>query len=233
MEREVAGHTFRDPGLLRTALTHGSYLHEHPEEHGHDLERLEFLGDAVVDLVIGDELYRRYPDATEGELTVLRARVVSGEALAAVAQRLGLPERTRLGRGELESGGRDRAGLAASVFESVIGAIYADAGFTVARDVVLRVMREELEATVTAPRKSAKSLLQEWAQAEKQPLPVYTVIEERGPEHRRDFVIEVEAAGRLARGSGQSKREAEEAAAALLLDEIDVSPSLAAEGNAL
>lgn len=229
MEREIAGYRFKDAGLLEMALTHGSYVHEHPEEAGRDLERLEFLGDAVVDLVIGDELYRRYPEATEGELTVLRARVVSGEALAAVAQRLGLPERARLGRGEVESGGRERVGLAASIFESVLGAVYVEAGFATARDLVLRVMREELEATATAPRKSAKSLLQEWAQAEKYPLPTYTVIEERGPEHRRDFVIEVEAAGRIARGSGQSKREAEEAAALDLLDALDTAPAIAQE----
>lgn len=220
MESEVAGYRFKDPRLLETALTHGSYTHEHPEEERRDLERLEFLGDAVVDLVIGDELYRRYPDAPEGELTVLRARVVSGDALAAVSQRLGLPERARLGRGEVESGGRDRVGLAASVFESVIGAVYVESGFAAARDLVLRVMREELDATATAPRKSAKSLLQEWAQADKHPLPVYTVIEERGPEHRRDFVVEVEAAGRAAQGTGASKREAEEAAASSLLEEV-------------
>ncbi|MGH2377006.1 MAG: ribonuclease III [Candidatus Limnocylindria bacterium] len=226
MERDVAGYRFRDPRLLEMALTHGSYAHEHPEEAGRDLERLEFLGDAVVDLVIGDELFRRYPDAPEGELTVLRARIVSGEGLAAVAQRLGLPERARLGRGEIESGGRERVGLAASVFESVVGAVYVEAGFGAARDLVVRVMREELEATATAPRKSAKSLLQEWAQAEKHPLPVYTVIEERGPEHRRDFVIEVEAAGRVASGSGQSKREAEEAAALELLEAMEATPAI-------
>lgn len=221
MESEVAGYRFKDPRLLEMALTHGSYVHEHPEEEGHDLERLEFLGDAVIDLVIGDELYRRYPEATEGELTVLRARVVSGDALATVAQRLGLPERAKLGRGEVESGGRDRVGLASSVLESVVGAVYVDAGFARTRDLVLRIMSEEVEATATAPRKSAKSLLQEWAQAEKQPLPLYTVIEERGPEHRRDFVVEVDAAGHVARASGHSKREAEEAAAAEVLELIE------------
>ncbi|MBU6424086.1 MAG: ribonuclease III, partial [Chloroflexi bacterium] len=204
-----------------TALTHGSYLHEHPGEGVHDFERLEFLGDAVVDLVVGEDLFLRFPDAPEGELTTLRARVVSGEALAAVARRLGLPERARLGAGEEASGGRQRTGLGASVFESVIGAVYVEAGFEVARDLVLRVLHDELEATATAPRKSAKSLLQEWAQAEKLALPVYRVVEERGPEHRRDFLIEVEAAGHVARGEGASKREAEEEAAARLLEEVD------------
>src|SRR5688500_3682813 len=142
-EREVAGYRFKDARLLEMALTHGSYVHEHPEGSGRDLERLEFLGDAVVDLVIGDELYRRYPEATEGELTVLRARVVSGEALAGVSQRLGLPERARLGRGEVESGGRDRVGLAASAFESSGGAGYAEAGLRVARHRAVRVLPAE------------------------------------------------------------------------------------------
>jgi ribonuclease-3 len=110
--------------LLLAALTHSSYLHEHAlEDGGEDFERLEFLGDAVVDLVIGDELYRRFPDATEGELTTLRAQMVSSAALAEIARELGLPERARLGRGEDESGGRSRVGLAASLYESLVGAI--------------------------------------------------------------------------------------------------------------
>lgn len=221
MDSEIAGYRFKDERLLETALTHGSYLHEHPEEQAKDFERLEFLGDAVVDLVVGEDLFERFPDAPEGELTTLRARVVSGEALAVVAQRLSLPERVRLGAGEEGSGGRQRVGLGASVFESVTGAVYLEAGFEVTRDFVLRVLHDELEATATAPRKSAKSLLQEWAQAEKLALPVYRVVEERGPEHRRDFVVEVEAAGRAARGEGASKREAEEKAAAKLFQEVE------------
>ena len=220
MANEIAGYRFKDSRLLETALTHGSYVHEHSDEDAADFERLEFLGDAVVDLVVGEELFQRSPAATEGELTALRARVVSGESLASVAQRLGLPERARLGAGEEASGGRMRVGLASSLFESVIGAIYVEAGFEATRDVILRAMHDELEATDTAPRKSAKSVLQERAQGEKLPLPVYRVVEERGPEHSRDFVIEVDAVGRLARGEGRSKREAEEAAAAKLLKEV-------------
>lgn len=220
MENEIAGYRFRDGRLLATALTHSSYVHEHADEEPNDFERLEFLGDAVVDLVVGEDLFERFPHAPEGELTTLRARVVSGEGLAAVSRRLDLPQRARLGAGEEASGGRDRVGLAASLLESVIGAIYVEAGFEPTRDVILRVMHDELEATATAPRKSAKSQLQERAQAEKHPLPVYRVLEERGPEHRRDFVVEVEAAGHAAQGSGASKREAEEAAAARLLEEV-------------
>jgi len=223
MGGDVAGYRFKDERLLATALTHGSYIHEHPEERAGDFERLEFLGDAVVSLVVGEDLYGRFPEASEGVLTTLRARVVSGDTLATVAHRMGLPERVRLGRGEEVSGGRERSGLGASVFEAVMGAVYVDSGFASARDVILRALHKELEATATAPQKSPKSQLQEWAQAEKHPLPIYRVVEERGPEHRRDYVVEVEAAGRVARGEGASKREAEEAAAAALLEGAAVS----------
>ena len=114
---EIAGYMFRDAELLATALTHSSYLHEHVGKGVRDFERLEFLGDAVVDLVIGEELYRRFPDATEGELTSLRATLVSSTALAEIGRQLGLPERARLGRGEEETGGRTLMGLAASLYE--------------------------------------------------------------------------------------------------------------------
>src|SRR5438093_8026994 len=137
-EIEIGGYRFKDEALLENALTHSSYLHEHPEEAARDFERLEFLGDAVVDLVVGEELYRRFPDATEGELTALRAALVSSAALADVGKRLGLPERARLGRGEEETGGRQRAGLAASLYESVVGAGYVEGGLAEARQVARR-----------------------------------------------------------------------------------------------
>ncbi|MBI2773072.1 MAG: ribonuclease III, partial [Chloroflexi bacterium] len=110
MRDGIAGYRFKDERLLETALTHGSYIHEHPDERAGDFERLEFLGDAVVSLVVGEDLFERFPDASEGVLTTLRSGVVSGDALAAVAQRMGLHERVRLGRGEEGSGGRERPG---------------------------------------------------------------------------------------------------------------------------
>jgi ribonuclease-3 len=215
---DIAGHRFKDASLLETALTHSSYLHEHADVTTTDFERLEFLGDAVVDLVVGEELFRRFPDATEGELTALRAQLVSSAALAEVGRRLGLPELARLGRGEEETGGRARVGLAASLFESVIGAIYVESGLVAAREAILRTMGEAIAATVTAPRKTAKTVLQEWAQAAHRPLPLYRTLDISGPEHRRGFVVEVEVEGSVAQGSGQSKRAAEEAAAAKLLE---------------
>jgi len=217
-EIEIAGYRFKDEALLENALTHSSYLHEHVEEAARDFERLEFLGDAVVDLVVGEELFRRFPDATEGELTALRAGLVSSAALAEVGRRLGLPERARLGRGEEDTGGRTRAGLAASLYESVVGAIYMESGLDEASALVRRTMDDAIAATVSAPRKSPKTLLQEWAQAGHHPLPIYRTLDVSGPEHRRDFVVQVEVDGNVAQGSGSSKRAAEEAAAAKLIE---------------
>lgn len=214
---EIAGYRFADDDLIEMALTHSSYLHEHPGVGANDFERLEFLGDAVVDLVVGEELFNRFRDASEGELTSLRASLVSSAPLAAISRALGLPDRARLGRGEDETGGRSRVGLAASLYESFIGAVYVEAGFDRARSLVLDTMRDALDEVASSPVKSAKTLLQEWAQSERLSLPSYRVLEETGPEHRRDFVVEVEVNGRIARGSGASKRDAQEAAAAELL----------------
>ncbi len=214
---EIGGYTFRDPSLLAMALTHSSYLHEHPGEDAPDFERLEFLGDAVVDLVIGELLYQTRPEAPEGELTSMRAQLVSGPPLAALAHELGLPERARLGRGESETGGRQRVGLGASLYESVLGAIYVDGGFEAARDFVLRTMREVIVEANAQPRRSPKTELQEWAQGNGLPLPAYDVTEMTGPEHAREFVVDVTVGDLRARGAGHSKREAQENAAAALL----------------
>ena len=217
---EQLGLPVRDKRLLAQALTHTSWLHEHPGEAAGHNERLEFLGDAVVDLVIGEVLYRRFPDATEGELTSLRATLVSSTALAEIGRALGLPELARLGRGEEDTGGRSRMGLAASLYESFIGAVYYEAGFAKAKEIVLETMGDVLDDIAHAQMKSAKQLLQEWAQGEKLPLPVYRMLEVSGPEHHRGFEVEVEAGGNVARGTGASKREAQEAAAAKLLESV-------------
>jgi ribonuclease-3 len=215
---EIGGYRFRDPSLLQTALTHSSFLHEHPDQELEDFERLEFLGDAVVDLVIGELLYQRHPEATEGELTAMRAQLVSGPPLAHLAQALGLPERARLGRGETDTGGRQRVGLGASLYESVLGAVYVDGGFDAARDFVHRTMRDTIIAAAEQPRRSPKTVLQEWAQGQGLPLPAYDVVETTGPEHAREFVVDVSVGDLRARGAGRSKRLAQENAAAALLE---------------
>lgn len=213
---------FDDRKLLQTALTHRSYLHEHTDEKSGDFERLEFLGDAVIDLVVAERLYVRFPKLREGELTAIRASLVSGSALAPVGTRLGLTEAARLGRGEEDSGGRERPLLAASLFESFVGAVYLDGGFDAAAALVARVMQGELRAVKPSPPKSSKTVLQETVQAQHLPLPRYTVVEAQGPEHHRDFRVAVEVDGRTAEGHGLSKREAEEAAAAHLLEDMKV-----------
>ena len=173
-----------------------------------------------MDLVIGETLYRRFPEASEGELTALRAQLVSGPPLALIAQELGLPDRARLGRGEAETGGRARVGLGASLYESVVGAIYVESGVDVARAFVLRTMASTITAAESQPRRSAKTVLQEWAQARGLELPTYRVVELKGPEHAREFVIEVTCGDLRARGAGRSKREAQESAATALLEAV-------------
>ncbi len=216
-----ARYRFRHRRLLETALTHRSYLHEHADSRSGDFERLEFLGDAVIDLVVAERLFRKFPKLHEGELTALRASLVSGNALAPIGSRLGLAKAARLGRGEEESGGRERPGLAASLFEAFVGGVYLDGGFEAARSVIERVMSRELRAVRSASTKSPKTMLQERLQAQHLPLPRYHIVDLRGPEHQRDFRVAVEVDGRSAEGSGPSKREAEEAAAAALLATLE------------
>ena len=227
--QEIGGHRFRDAALLAAALTHASFYNEEPgaraPEHP---ERLEFLGDAVVGLVIGEELYRRLPDAREGDLTERRAALVSRPALAAVGARLGLLDRARLGR-SLQGVG-DTFGLSGLIYESVVGAVYLDGGLEAARAFVLRTMGDAIDDGVAAPssaierrvpQRSPKTTLQELAQTKIGTVPLYRTVEVSGPDHRRQYVVEVELDGRKARGTGMSMREAQEAAASLLLDEIE------------
>lgn len=226
--QEIGGYRFRDPALLAAALTHASYFNEEPGartlEHP---ERLEFLGDAVVGLVIGEELYRRMPEAREGDLTERRAALVSRAALAEVGSRLGLLERARLGRSLRGVG--DTFALSGLIYEAVVGAVYVDGGIDAAREFVRRTMGQVIAAGVAAPsaatdrrapQRSSKTVLQELAQTTSGSVPLYRTVEVRGPAHRREYVVEVELADRVARGEGMSMREAQEAAATKLLDEL-------------
>ena len=218
---EIGGYRFSDPALLEMALTHSSYRHEHPDKDVPDFERLEFLGDAVVDLVIAHFLYDLFPDASEGELTPRRAQLVSGAPLARVARTLGLPDLARLGHGENSSPrGRQRVGLGASLYESVVGAVYVDGGFGAAKDFILRTMAELIAEALGTPSSSPKTILNEKAFARDLERPVYELIETIGPSHGPRFVIEVRSGGRAARGAGMSKQEAQEAAAAALLEQL-------------
>lgn len=213
-EHEIGGYAFRDRRLLEAALTHTSYLHEHPELDGEHFERLEFLGDALVDLLVAEELYRRFPSAREGELTERRAALVSAPALTQLAVRLGLLGLTRFGRGAHDYGETRFAG---GIYEAVVAAVYLDGGLEAARAFIRGTMADDFERP---SYRSAKTVLQEWAQATLREAPAYRQLEVLGPEHRREFVFEVALAGRTARGSGSSIREAQESAASRLLEEV-------------
>ena len=218
---EQLGHRFASPSLLAEALTHASFRNE-ASEGAADYERLEFLGDAVVELAVSELLYRRLPDAREGRLTQLRARLVNARTLAAVAQRLDLGPHIRMGRGESQSGGRARRSILSDVFEALIGAVYVDGGFGAALGVVERLFAARLEETLArASVSDAKSLLQEWAQRELRATPTYAVVEVSGPQHEACFVVAVSVGEALrVEGRGGSKKDAEQQAAAAALRSV-------------
>jgi ribonuclease-3 len=210
------GHTFADPELLRLALTHASFGHE-KRQRVPDNQRLEFLGDAVLQLAVTAELYRRFPELPEGRLTVLRARLVNRHNLQALAQDLGLGEHLILGRGEENSQGRARPSILADAMEAVIGAVFTEIGWEGARGIILRLLEPSLAAIIeegAAPGANPKGSLQEKLQAEGDHPPAYRCVSEAGPAHARIYEVVVEWQGReLGRGQGASKKEAETRAA--------------------
>ena len=197
------------PELLREALTHASYAHETGQPSN---ERLEFLGDAVLSLAIADILFRRFAERGEGELTKIRAVVVSRPVLAEVAQRLRLGEHLLLGKGAEEAGARERPSVLASALEALFGAAFLVHGYEKVRDLAEALFSEEI-ARYAAQIPDYKSLLQELVQERFGGLPEYRVVAEEGPEHKKVFTVEVVAGGRTAVGRGRSKKEAEQAAA--------------------
>lgn len=206
------GHAFADPRLLEIALTHPSFAHENGGPH---YERLEFLGDAVLQLAVTAWLVERFPDASEGELTRTRQQLVREAALAEVATALGLGAALRLGVGEERTGGRERPSVLAGALEAVLGAVYGDAGYGVAEALVRRWLGEAVEALVRAGGwRNPKSLLQERAQATLGGTPVYEVLGVDGPAHAPTFAVAVRVGQRvLGQGSGPSKQKAEWSAA--------------------
>jgi len=217
-----AGVAFADPALLQRALTHRSYINEHPSA-VEDNERLEFLGDACLDMTSAAWLYQRFPELDEGELTRLRSSLVRTEQLAEFARELGLGEVVMLGKGEAASGGRDRIALLCDVFEAFVGAIYLDGG----HQAVEKFMEARFDRAVTRALDDGslidpRSRLQIWAQAELNATPRYTTVDSHGPDHAREFVVEVEVGEALrSRGQGRSKQEAAQDAAARLLRDIE------------
>lgn len=228
--QNILGVAFEDVTHLQQSLVHRSYLNEsealsetsddHPLSSN---ERLEFLGDALLGYVVAERLYCEFPGFSEGDLTNLRSALVCTETLARIARSLNLGDYLFLGKGEAESGGRHRQRNLACALEAVIGAILVDQGFNVAREFVLRILGKELErATAEKLEKDPKSRLQEVVQAEQRLTPVYRTDNVTGPDHDRIFVVDVFAGETfLGRGSGKSKRAAEQEAAVAALKTLE------------
>jgi ribonuclease-3 len=214
LEKQI-GVKFNNRDLLLTALTHRSYLNEHTGPAMRDNERLEFLGDAVLDFLTGDLLYNQFPDMPEGRLTRLRAALVRTAALAELSEQCELGKHIRMGKGEEASGGRKRVTNLCAVFEAVVGALYLDQGMDAVQRFVLPLFKPMLERVLAESLdQDARSLLQEWSQANHNETPVYRTVEETGPEHEREFMVEALIGEQVVGcGVGRSKRSAAQAAA--------------------
>lgn len=216
LTRKLA-YSFRDPALLEQALTHRS-------ADGRNNERLEYLGDAVLGMLAADELYQRHSRASEGELSRMRAAMVKGKNLAALAAELGLGQFLRLGPGELKSGGVRRESILAGALEAIIGAVYLDGGLQPARELVLRLISLQLtQVTPQTTRKDPKTRLQEYLQARRWALPVYQTITVAGADHSQNFKVSclVEGVDEAFEGVGASRRDAQQQAAEQALQYLE------------
>jgi ribonuclease III len=227
---------FKNVALLQQAMTHRSYVNEHEEEDLIDNERLEFLGDAVLDLLAGDMLYSRFAQMPEGDLTRFRAALVRTEALAALAQDCRIGEALRMGKGEENTGGRERANNLCGAFEAFIGAMYLDHGLEVVRDFMLPHLNRMLERVMAESLdKDARSQLQEWSQATFNLTPNYRLVSASGPEHEKQFTVEVVLGETVVgTGVGRSKQAASQAAAQTAYrsrEQIRLDDSLSPAGN--
>lgn len=219
---QFLGHSFRNRGLLAQAMTHPSFLHESGEIDGRDYQRLEFLGDAILGMLLAEILCLRYPEWDEGALSQLRSRLAGQDVLAERARTMGLGEYILLGRGEEQSAGRDKDSILADVLEALIAALYLDSGLGAARSLIERLFDE----LVASPQKlvlgrDSKSELQEFLSANGHSLPEYRLAEEYGPPHDRLFCFQILVNGQLvSEGLGKSKKIAQQAAAAQALEKM-------------
>jgi ribonuclease III len=219
------GYRFRDESICEMALTHKSWLNERPLERRDDNERLEFLGDAVIALVVSDLLMRRFPDHPEGELSKKRAALVNEAGLAQVAERLTLGQWIFLGRGEEQAGGRQKRSILADALEALVGAVYRDGGFQSAYEVAERLFAVSLDGAGTAAERDFKSRLQEISQARLHLAPTYAVIAQVGPDHDKTFEVAILLGGReYGRAQGKSKKEAQQNAAERALATLQSNP---------
>lgn len=213
------GYRFTRRGLLRTALTHSSFVNETDEVHGHN-ERLEFLGDAVLELCVSEELFKRFSRAREGELTRLRAQLVSKPALADLALELKLDRHIRLGRGEEEQGGRTRSSLLSDALEALLGAVFLDGGYETVKHVVYSILAAHWPSQAGEEKiKDNKSRLQELTQQLFRERPVYALLGSHGPEHDKIFEVSVTLpCGDVLHATGPSVKRAEQTAAGIAID---------------
>jgi ribonuclease III len=219
------GVEFKHPSLLEQALIHDSYVNENPAFAPTSNERLEFLGDAVLGLIVAERVYHDLPGYSEGQMTHLRAALVRRETLAKMAKEIGLGDYLYLGKGEEASGGRGKVPNLAGAMEAVIGAIFLDLGMRAAKACTLRLIKPEYQADVeTGVAPDYKSRLQELIQANRQKTPAYVLVDATGPDHAKTFVVEVRLDdGVLGRGSGKNKKAAEAEAAKHALKALDGS----------
>jgi ribonuclease-3 len=213
--QEAMGIAFGNVSLLQRALTHASYLNEEPDCTWGDNERLEYLGDAVIDFLAAEHLYRSFPHWSEGRLTGVRTDLVRAEALARSAQQIALGDHLLLGRGEEQSGGRGRVAMLCDAFEALVGALYLDQGLETTRRFLVPFLQATLDEVVDdSPARDAKTRLQEWTQARFHAPPRYVTVRQLGPDHAKEFTVQVFVRGEMrGEGVGPSKQAAEQAAA--------------------
>lgn len=219
--QKAIGYEFRQAHLLEEALTHKSHVNEVKDKNGKHNERLEFLGDAVLSLIISEHLIAEFPGCSEGELSKIKARMVSEPCLATAARRMNLGKLLRLGRGEELTQGREKSSLLANGLEALIAAVYLDGGFLTARDFTLRAFAPELaelkdtqDRNGSPPNDDYKTRLQEWCQKQFETLPQYVLVRTSGPDHQKTFEVQLILRGDvLGVGTGRTKKEAEQLAA--------------------
>jgi ribonuclease-3 len=219
------GISFRQESLLEQAFAHLSYLNENPDFARPSNERLEFLGDAILNFIVAEKLYEEFPKIPEGELTEIRASLVCRDTLAELASSLKLGDCLLLGRGEEANGGRMKASNLANAMEALIGALYLDQGLARARRFILRQLKPELKK-IKAGKKTPnyKALVQEFIQGQRRPTPVYRLVEATGPDHSKQFTAEILVEGEaLGRGTGKSKKTAESQAARVAWEKLRCS----------
>lgn len=220
IERKL-GYSFKNKKLLLLAFTHRSFINENPHVHEHN-ERLEFLGDSILGLIISEHLYRQLPHLPEGELSYLRSRLVEASSCRAYVQKLGVEPYLLLGRGERMNDGKGRETIQADLFEALIGAIYLDEGMESVKKFFFDHFANDLEQTIDKPQSNWKASLQDYCQKKYQKAPFYQLIDESGPDHNKIFKISVVINGQLlGNGEGSSKKEAQQAAAKNALERLE------------